>query len=455
MLEEYSSLNSKFNQIPKLTSEIIFAIDDSPANLEYLRISLSNEGYEVLTEKEASLGFEKIKNYQPDLVLLDVMMPKMDGFEICKQLKTDISTKDIPVIFMTALSDTEEKVRGLSLGAVDYITKPFQLLEILARIQVQLKLRKLNVELAQQKQQLEERVRERTSELFSALEELKQTQLQLIQSEKASSLGQIVAGISHEVNNPVGLISTNLYYANQYAQDLIKLMRMYQFQFPNIDSDTEKQVKEMDLEHVLQDLPKLLSSMKLGTDNIRSIMQSLQNFSRSDGTEKKSIDIHEGLETTLMILQYRLKSQAKRPPITIIKEYGNLPKVDCYPGQINQVFMNLLVFIIEHLEYSYNKSINSTANPLVKEQETNLKIVINTNVDKEKVIINIADNGDQISEEFEDNFFQSFIPSNYKDKQNILGISISNQIITDNHDGNLEYYFNTDKGAEFFIHIPL
>ncbi|MGD1874584.1 MAG: response regulator [Mastigocoleus sp.] len=455
MFEEFSSLNSKFNQIPKLTSEIIFVIDDSPANLEFLKISLNDQGYKILTENEANLGFEKIKNYKPDLVLLDVMMPRMDGFEICKRLKADVSTKDIPVIFMTALSDTEEKVKGLSLGAVDYITKPFQLLEILARIQVQLKLRKLNLELAQQKYQLEERVKERTSELFSALEELKQTQLQLIQSEKASSLGQIVAGISHEVNNPVGLISTNLYYANQYVQDLITLMRMYQFQFPKVDSNIEKHIGEMDLEHVLQDLPKLLSSMRLGTDNIRSIMQSLQNFSRSDGTEKKSIDIHEGLETTLMILQYRLKSQAKRPPISVIKEYGNLPKVDCYPGQINQVFMNLLVFIIDHLESSYHKSIISTANPLLKEQQTNLKITIDTSVDKEKVIINISDNVDQITEELEDNFFKTFIPTKHKDEQNILGVSISNQIISDNHNGKLEYYFNTKKGAEFIIEIPL
>ncbi|PMB00653.1 hybrid sensor histidine kinase/response regulator, partial [Fischerella thermalis CCMEE 5196] len=335
--------DSNIQQQSFLNTETILVIDDSPTNLEVLYATLSGAGYEVLVEMDGISGIEQTKNNPPDLILLDIMMPKLDGFETCRRLQADPSTKDIPIIFITALSDIEEKVKGLSLGAVDYITKPFQQNEVLARVQLHLKMRRLNIELDQQKQQLEKRVEERTYELFQTLEQLKKTQLQLIQAEKISSLGQVVAGISHEVNNPIGLISTNLYYAKSYVEELISLVKLYQNNFPYPGGDIEDKIERMDLDHVLEDLPKLISSMKLGTDNIRGIMQSLRNFSRADGERKKPVDIHQGLETTLLILQHRLKAKAKRPAIQVVKEYGNLPKIECYSGQINQVFMNILV----------------------------------------------------------------------------------------------------------------
>ena len=438
----------------------ILVIDDSPTNLEVLYETLSYAGYEVLVEMDGLSGIEQVNHNPPDLILLDVMMPKIDGFETCRQLQANPATKDIPIIFITALTEAEEKLKGLTLGAVDYITKPFQQEEVLARVQLHLKLRYLHLELTLQKQQLEQRVQERTAELSHTLEELKQTQLKLIQSEKTSALGQIVAGVSHEVNNPVGLISTNLYHANQYIQDLIDLIKIYQKKFPDVGVEISEKIDNMDLEHILGDLPKLLSSMKLGTDNIRGIIQSLQNFSRADGIEKKHIDIHEGIETTLMILQYRIKAQTKRPPIKVIKEYGNLPKIECYPGQLNQVFMYLLNYAIDGLEESYISSNYSLLNKLEYGKDTlpqllNLQIKIITDVDTENVTIKIVNNALNFSESPPDGINRYFIPNPFKNEEKKLGFSISDRVITENHSGSLEYISSAELGTQFVIKIPL
>jgi signal transduction histidine kinase len=427
----------------------ILVIDDSPTNLEVLYANLSSAGYEVLVEMDGISGIEQIKNNPPDLILLDIMMPKIDGFETCRRLQADLSTKEIPIIFITALSDIKEKVKGLSLGAVDYITKPFQQDEVLARVQLHLKMRRLNIELDQQKQLLEKRVEERTYELYQALEQLKKTQLQLIQTEKVSSLGQVVAGISHEVNNPIGLISTNLYYAKSYVEELINLVKLYQNKFPDPGSDIEDKIEQIDLDHVLEDLPKLISSMKLGTDNIRGIMQSLTNFSRSDGERKKSIDIHQGLETTLLILQHRLKAKPKRPAIQVLKEYGNLPKIECYSGQMNQVFMNILVNSIDALDNSF---ILSNYEQI---QKLNPQIRISTNIDKEAVKIIIANNGKSMSDVLQSQIFQPFFSTQPKINENKLGLAISYQIITENHCGNLQCISSPEQGTEFIIQIPV
>jgi two-component system, NtrC family, sensor kinase len=427
-------------------SETILIIDDSPTNIEVLSTTLTNAGYQVLAERNGINGIEKVKNNPPDLILLDVMMPKLDGFETCRLLQTDLSTRDIPIIFITSLSEIEEKIKGLTLGAVDYILKPFQQEEVLVRVKLHLKMRRLNLELDEQKQQLEKRVQERTAELSLALEQLKKTQLQLIQSEKISSLGQVVTGIAHEVNNPIGLISTNLYYASNYVEELVKLIHLYQKKFPYPGSDIEEKIEVMDLVHILEDLPKLISSMKVGTDSIRSTMQSLQNFSRADGERKKAVDIHEGLEVTLMILQHRLKAKPKRPAIQVIKEYGNLPKIECYPGQLNQVFMNLLINAIESLDESIFV-------------EENAKIIypqirITTSIDKQQVAIRIANNGIEMKDLVPSQIFQPCFSLQPQETGNGLGLSISYQIITENHGGTLQYISLSGEGTEFLIQIP-
>lgn len=450
-------------------NETILVIDDSPTNLEVLYTTLADAGYEVLVEMDGISGIEQVEANPPDLILLDIMMPKIDGFETCRRLQADPLTKDIPIIFMTALSDTLEKVKGLQLGAVDYITKPFQQDEVLARIKVQLKLRRLNIELDQQKQKLEERVKERTAELSATVEELQKTQLQLVQSEKISTLGQLVAGVAHEVNNPIGFISSNLYHANQYAQDLIYLLKLYQKKFPSCDPEIEEIIESIDLEHILGDLPKLLSSMKLGSDRIRGIMQSLRTFSRADGVKKKAIDIHEGIETTLMILQHRLKPQTNRLPIQVIKEYGNLPSIECYPGQLNQVFMNLLANAIDALDEAFTTtchiapvdemdSINeSDTHPQPRSSGNHLtpRIFIYTAANKENLTIRIADNGMGMPELVRNHIFQAFYTTKPEGKGTGLGLSISYQIITEKHSGTLQCISSSGQGTEFIIQIPI
>ena len=437
--------------------ETILVIDDSPTNLEVLYTTLSDAGYEVLVEMDGYSGIEQAQNNPPDLILLDIMMPKINGYEACRKLQSNPITKDIPIIFMTALSDTVEKVKGFQMGAVDYITKPFQQEEVIARINVQLKLRRLNLELDHQKQKLEERVVERTAELSEALEELQQTQLQLVQTEKISSLGQMVAGVAHEVNNPIGFISTNLYHANQYVNDLINLLKLYREKFPEPGDEIEEIIESVDLDHISEDLPKLISSMKLGSDRIRGIMQSMRTYSRADGKDKKAVDIHEGIETTLMILQHRLKPQPKRPAIHVVKEYGNLPLIECYPGQLNQVFMNLIANAIDAIDESVpDRDWESDKGRHLTPDNVMLVplICICTTADKENVTIQIGDNGKGMDLSIRDQIFQAFYTTKPEGKGTGLGLSISYQIITEKHGGTLECISSPGKGTEFIIQLP-
>ncbi|AKG21553.1 hybrid sensor histidine kinase/response regulator [Calothrix sp. 336/3] len=423
----------------KEKKELILIVDDSQASLDFLFVTLTEAGYDVDIYQRGEIAVGEATKQQPSLILLDVMMPSMDGFEICERLKSQPETRDIPIIFMTALTDTQEKVKGLYLGAVDYITKPFQQEEVLARIKVHLNLRRLNLELDEQKQELEKRVLERTSELSQALEELKKTQLQLVQREKTSSLGQVVSGVAHEVNNPLGFISNNINYANQYVADLIHLIQLYKQHFPLPGDEIEKISENIDLEHILDDLPKVISSMKLGSDRIQQIMYSLRKFSLADEYKKKAVDIHEGIETTLMILQHRLKETRQRPTIKLFKEYGNLPKIECFPGQLNQVFLNLLSHAIDALE-------DNMSNPA---------ITIRTMIDKTHLTISIADNGGGMSETFINQMFVPFVGEKLKNQDTSLGLSISHQIITQKHGGELKCISIEGEGTEFWIYLPV
>ncbi|MBD2772762.1 AAA family ATPase [Iningainema sp. BLCCT55] len=281
---------------------------------------------------------------------------------------------------------------------------------------------------------------EKSRQLQQSLLKLQQTQAQLVQTEKISSLGQLVAGVAHEINNPVGFISGNLSHTQQYFQDLINLLNLYIHKFPNPGSEIEQEIKAIDLEYLLSDLPQIISSMELGIDRIQDIMQSLRNFSRVDGPDKKIVNIHEGLDTTLMILQHRLKAKAQRPAINVVKQYGNLPRVECYVGPLNQVFMNLLANAIDALEESNQQS------PTIH---------IYTTVQNNYVTIRIADNGPGMSEEVRQKLFEPFFTTKPEGKGTGLGLAISHQIITETHSGSLECFSTPGKGAEFVIQLQL
>jgi len=451
---------------------VLLIVDDTPANLGVLSDFLDEAGFEVLVARDGESAIQKVQYAKPDIILLDVMMPGIDGFETCHRLKADPSTEDIPIIFMTALSDTVDKVKGLNLGAVDYITKPFQQEEVLARVKVQLKLHNLAKILEQQNlllkrevedrvaveialqnltQELEKRVEERTAELRQALENLQQTQFHLVQKEKMSALGQLVAGVAHEINNPVSFISGNLSHAEGYIQDLIGYLKLYQQKFPNPGAEIEERAEEIELDYLMEDLLKLISSMKTGTERINQISVSLRTFSRSDTSSKVSVNIHEGIDSTLLILKHRLKAHDKCPAIQIIKQYGELPLVECYAGQLNQVFMNIIANGIDAFEeenqgnsYEQNKTRSNT-------------ITIRTEVSesKDRVRIAIEDNGIGMSAEVKERIFEPLFTTKAVGKGTGLGLSISHQIVVEKHGGEITCVSTPGKGTEFVITLPI
>lgn len=429
----------------------ILVIDDNPTNLQVLYKALSDRGYDVLVEMDGKSGIELVKNSPPDLILLDVMMPGIDGFETCRRLQADPLTKEIPIIFMTALSDTVDKVKGLSLGAVDYISKPFQQEEVLARIKVHLKLRRLSLQLAEQNQQLEERVKQRTAKLYKTIEELNQTQLHLVQSEKMSAIGQLIAGIAHEINNPVGCIVGNIEEATNAIKDLTEYLQLCQEKFHTPGSEIERKASEIDLEFLIEDLPKMLFSMKTGIDRIRNISTSLRTFSRADSEYKVLADIREGIDSTLMILQHRLKANNNRPAIQVIKNYGDTPLLKCYLGQLNQVFMNVLANAIDALEEANS---GRTFGSFASAPNT---ITITTQLSdcQQDVLIKIKDNGQGMSEQIISHIFDYSFTTKAVGKGTGIGLSISRQVVEETHGGSLTCSSVLGEGTEFTIALHL
>ncbi|MBD0313209.1 MAG: HAMP domain-containing protein, partial [Microcoleus sp. T3-bin5] len=298
--------------------------------------------------------------------------------------------------------------------------------------------------------ELEDRVEYRTGELKNALSELQRTQSQIIQSEKMSSLGQLVAGVAHEINNPVNFIHGNLVHTQEYTQDLLGFVQLYQQHYPNPAEEIQIAAEEIDLEFLQEDLPKMLSSMKMGTDRIRQIVLSLRNFSRMDEAEFKAVDIHEGINSTLLILQHRLKDRPERPSIEVIQDYGSLPLVECYAGQLNQVFMNILTNAIDALE-------NGNASRTFQDIQANpnqIKIMTSV-VDGRWVQIAIADNGPGIPPDIQQQIFNPFFTTKPIGKGTGMGMSISYQIITEKHNGKLECFSTPGEGTEFVIQIPI
>ncbi len=455
----------------------ILIVDDNPTNLEVLSESLSQAGFQIAIAIDGESALEQVSYHPPELILLDVMMPGIDGFETCRRLKENPNTYGIPVIFMTALSDSNNKIKGLSLGAVDYITKPFQYEEVLARVRVHLKLQNLtrtlqaqnvllkeeinlreqaeiklleaNNALANLNQQLEGRVSERTRDLSKTLHHLKQTQMKLIQQEKMSALGQLVAGVAHEINNPVNFIHGNISHASEYTSDLLNLVRLYRQHYPQPDPEIREELNNIDVDFLTDDLPKVIGSMEMGTDRIRDIVLSLRIFSRLDEAEVKDVDLHSGIDSTLLILNSRLKSDGDRPAINVVRVYGDLPKIKCYPGQLNQVFMNILGNAIDALE-----SKAEDYNQWHKQWQP--EILIKTElVGEEQISVHFIDNGPGIPVELREKIFDPFFTTKPVGKGTGLGMSISHEIIAEKHRGTLTCEPAEPEGTCFTMTIPI
>ena len=312
-----------------------------------------------------------------------------------------------------------------------------------------------NEQLENYSQTLESKVEVRTQELSDKntqlqqlLEELQRTQVQMVQSEKMSALGQMVAGVAHEINNPVNFIHGNLTHVQEYAHNLLGLVQLYQNHYPDPAPEIQAEAEEIDMEFIQADLPKVIDSMKLGTDRIRQIVLSLRNFSRMDEADFKAVDIHEGIDSTLLILQHRLKDKAERPPIQVIRDYGNLPLIECYPGQINQAFMNILANAIDALEEA---NVKRTYQEL---KENPNQITIRTAmIDSKWVKIAISDNGMGMPESVQKRLFDPFFTTKSVGKGTGMGLPISYQIVTEKHRGKLDCFSIPGEGTEFVIQI--
>ncbi|HIK11896.1 MAG TPA: PAS domain S-box protein [Oscillatoriaceae cyanobacterium M33_DOE_052] len=311
----------------------------------------------------------------------------------------------------------------------------------------------------------EEKLREKTKELETAISHLQRTQAQLIQSEKMSSLGQLVAGIAHEINNPVNFIYANIIHAHQYLDSLLELLGLYSKSYNQPVREIQEKAEEIDLDYLVSDLPKLISSMRSGAERIRSIVTSLRTFSRLDESDLKAVDIHSGIDSALMILQHRLNPndihiKNGMSGIVVIKEYGNLPQIECYPGQLNQAIINLINNAIDALEDS--KIPNAECQPQnLPDWPASFPLSVPTItiktelIDPHRVAIYIADNGPGIPESVKQRMFDPFFTTKPVGKGTGLGLSISYQIVVDKHQGRLECFSTPGQGAQFTIELPV
>ena len=542
----------------------ILIVDDTPANVRILSDALMQCGYEICSAMSGERALEIVQDFVPDLILLDVMMPEMDGYTVCKRLKSMSETQDIPIMFLSAIDNAHDRVKAFQVGGIDYITKPFHLEEVLARVSQQIDRRTLQKRLEQQNfrlhaeiqnyKQLEDRYRNifdnaidgmfqstpegqfitanhalakmygyasveelctsindigiqlyvtpdrrkefmdqvltrgevsdfeaqvyckngttlwasetvravrdsqnslmfyegtvknitdrkrsdeilrmRSQELEETLMQLRHSQAKLLQQEKMSSLGQLVAGMAHEINNPVSFISGNLVYAEQYFEDLIRA-----FHEAGIPPGE-------DLEFVLQDLPVLLQSIRTGADRIRLIVQALKNFARLDEAEEKTVDIHEGIESTLLLLSHRLEATSNRPKIKVVKDLGTVPKVHCFPGLLNQALMNLMGNAIDALD-------DSITNTSFKQPKLELRTKL---VDPNRIMIWISDNGSGMPPEIQERIFDPFFTTKDVGEGTGMGLAISYQVIVEKHGGQLECISVLGKGTEFVIMLPI
>ncbi len=414
-------------------SDFVLIVDDNPTNLSVLSQALKGAGFAVRVAEDGETAIELVQHKLPALILLDVQMPGIDGFETCRKLKADPLTQAIPIIFMTALTDTENKVKGLSLGAVDYIPKPFEQAEVIARVRSHLQLKQLT-------DNLEQLVAERTATLTRA-------QVQLVQQEKLSMLGQLMAGVAHEMNNPLSCIISNMLPAQEYVADVTNILELCQQFYSQLPSAIQEAIAQTDLEFILEDLPNLLNSMQLSTERIKEISVSLRNFARTDTSVKVDVDIHSGLNSTLLILRHRLKALGQRPEIKVVKQYSPLPKIECYPGQLNQVFMNILANAVDALEEAWQQR---------KQVDHSLAINVCTEMlEPDFVTIRIADNGVGMTDEVKQQIFECLFTTKAIDKGTGLGLAIAHQIVVEKHGGAIKVNSTLNQGTEFTIVLPV
>jgi two-component system, NtrC family, sensor kinase len=406
----------------------ILAIADTMI-FEIIQELLSGEGHQVRVAPDAREGLDLARQMSPDLVICDGTSPEIEWLDVYRLLRVDRELATVYVILLTtpAQFDAEK----LDVLVDDFVLKPIVKQELLGRVRAGLRSRELRVQLERSQQ------------------ELQQSHHQLLQNEKMSNLGELVSGIAHEINNPITFIYSNLTHVQTYVGDLSQLLRMYQKQLVNPCQEILQKQQDMDVEFVLDDLLKIVSSMRTGSDRIRQIILSVQGFSRSDQSGWQLFDVSDGLENTLLLLQHRLPAREGRRDIKVVKEYGNLPQIECYAGQLNQAFLNMINYAIDVLEESSQE--------LNESEAINFKPVIwirTQVVGGHRISIEIAGNGMAMSEEVKTQIFDPFFVAKPARETSGLGLAISYGIIVEQHQGELKCFSQVGKGTQFRIELP-
>jgi two-component system, NtrC family, sensor kinase len=419
----------------------ILVVDDEQL-LEYViqqkfRQKIRAKEIEFVFAHNGKEALEKIAEFPPfDLVLTDINMPEMDGLTLLEKLSQIDNT--LKAVVISAYGDMQNIRSAMNRGAFDFLTKPIDFQDMEITIQ---------------------RALETVTQARKNLTELQEVQTQLIQNEKMVSVGQLVAGVAHEIYNPISFIIGNIEHAENYFQGLMTALSIYQQHCSLNNPEVQAQIEALDIPFLLEDLPQLLNSMKGGTERILGISISLRSFSRADSTSKVLFNIHEGIDSSLLILRHRLKANEGKSEIKVIKDYGTFPPVECYPGQLSQVFLNILANAIDALEErdSGRSRDEIKANPnfitirtfLTNESEKNLP-----DNSTSHVIISITDNGRGMSEEVRQRVFNYLFTTKAVGKGTGLGLSISRSIVEEKHGGWLTCNSTPGEGTEFIIEIP-
>lgn len=401
----------------------ILAVDDTLTQLKTLSSILTGNGFKVRPAISGALALNAVKQKKPDLILLDITMPGMNGYEVCERLKADEDTREIPIIFISAMDNVQDKVKAFKMGGVDYITKPYQIDEVLMRVQIHLTISEMQKSIVERNKKLEE-----------TLAKLKQAQSKLVQSEKMASLGLLMAGIAHEINNPINFISGGLNSLALNFQEIKEVLSVVNKL--EMDKDNSKWIQEIintkdkvDLETIEDEIGFLFKSINNGTQRATEIIKSMLSFIRTSKSNFEEYDLHKGLDSSLIMLQSKLKNK-----IEVVKNYGKIPLVQCNSGQINQVLLNILLNAVQAIEEKG-------------------EICIFSSTEKNMVIIEISDNGKGITEEEKQNIFDPFYTTKAVGKGTGLGLSISYSII-ENHGGSVECESSPGKGSTFIIKLP-
>ncbi|MEM9448967.1 MAG: response regulator [Cyanobacteria bacterium P01_E01_bin.6] len=435
-------------------SGFILIVDDNPDNLEILEQTLKREGYAVRTAADGIDALEQVGEELPDLILLDVMMPHLDGFETCSRLKTHEKTSKVPIIFMTALADTESKIHGLSLGAVDYITKPFSRGEVLARVKTQWSLQHLMRTLNHQNDQLQKEIGKRQyveAELRQFNEqleqgvlihdaELQQEQIKLMQQEKLAVLEALASGVVNATKPPIVDITKHIGLAQQYYQQLLEHISLYQQQTPAPSEGISKHANDIHLNDISQNIQTIVESIKESCNSISAVNTSLETFAQYTHDQRREMNVHEVLDHALLLLKHRFQAQSNRSEIELIKLYEDLPMVMGSPCQINQAVTNILANALDAFDQQ------SLENPT---------IIIRTEQQDHKILLHIADNAGGISTDLQPNIFDPTYTTKKLGKRTGFGLPIVHYIVVDSHGGDLSFISTPGDGTEFTIELPL